>query len=63
MVETKRFHCEECDYYWETTDKSSLSHSCPKCTGSKVHRFTGDRRYAKKAREKVRWSVSSSIRR
>jgi len=63
MNETKRFHCGECDYYWEITNKSFNPRCCPKCSGIKIHRSTGDRRYSRKARQKVRWSNSSSIRR
>jgi Zn finger protein HypA/HybF involved in hydrogenase expression len=62
MIETKRFHCEECDHYWEITSKAIIPRYCETCDSSKIHRVTGDRRYSRKARQKVRWSHSGTIR-
>ncbi len=40
MTETKRFHCEECDYYWEITSKSIVPRYCSMCDSGKIHRVT-----------------------
>ena len=61
MTETRRFHCSSCDYYWEVTSKVAVPQSCPSCHSEKIYRVTGDRRYSRKARQKVRRSVSSYI--
>jgi Zn finger protein HypA/HybF involved in hydrogenase expression len=63
MTETKRFHCKECDYYWEITSKSFIPRYCPLCDSHSIHRAIGDRRYSRKARQKVRWSYSGTIKR
>ncbi len=63
MTETKRFHCEECDYYWEITSKTIIPRYCPLCDSHSIHRAIGDRRYSRKARPKVRWSYSGTNRR
>ena len=63
MTETKRFHCEECDYYWEIKSKAIIPRYCPLCDSHNIHRAIGDRRYSRKARPKVRWSYSGTNRR
>jgi Zn finger protein HypA/HybF involved in hydrogenase expression len=63
MIETRRFHCNDCNYFWETTLKVNVSKSCPACNSEKIYRVTGNKRYSRKARPKVRRSVSNYIRR
>lgn len=63
MIETKRFHCRECGYYWETTGGDSYSGKCPACKSAKIYRATGQKRYSRKSRPKVRGSYSQTMRR
>ncbi|GBD86614.1 hypothetical protein BMS3Abin03_00535 [bacterium BMS3Abin03] len=63
MVEMKRYHCEECGYYWEVSSKEKFPESCPGCKSQKVHQAAGNRRFSRKARPKVRWSFPSGMRR
>jgi len=63
MIEMKRYHCEECGYFWELSAKHKFPDTCPKCNGHLIHRAVGDRRFSRKARPKVRWSFPVAARR
>jgi rubrerythrin len=53
---TKKFRCEECDYYWEIKTHKNNPENCPVCGSSKIHQSARHQRFAKKSRQQLRRS-------
>jgi predicted Zn-ribbon and HTH transcriptional regulator len=54
----KKFQCDSCGYYWEVGNLDRAPHNCPVCESTRIHRAVRHQRFAKKARPKIRRSIS-----
>jgi rubrerythrin len=58
----KKYQCEDCGYYWESDPAEYFPQKCPVCFGSRIHRSSRHKRFAKKARinERRTFSIRAS---
>jgi rubrerythrin len=57
-MNTVKFQCEGCGYYWETKKGEKTPENCPLCKSEKVYKATKHKRFAKKSRPKLRRSYT-----
>ena len=47
-MNTVKFQCEGCGYYWEIKRGENTPEDCPLCKSKKIYRATRHKRFAKK---------------
>ncbi|MBE7475843.1 MAG: hypothetical protein HS131_03790 [Ignavibacteriales bacterium] len=57
-MRSKKYQCEGCGYYWDIRSGELTPEQCPICRSKKIYRAISHKRFAKKARPKLRRSYS-----
>jgi rubrerythrin len=57
-MNTVKFQCEGCGYYWEIKRGEKTPEECPLCKSQKIYKATRHKRFAKKSRPKLRRSYT-----